>query len=71
MCYYNIACYYLDSDESRFNLELGIDYFDKYKESEQDWEKCDNENNNLKKIIEEHKDKWCPNFWASLPIKYN
>lgn len=55
--YYNIACYYLDSDESRFNLELGIEYFNKYKESEQDWEKNDNENNNLKKIIEEHKDK--------------
>ena len=53
--YYNIACYYLDSDESRFNLELGIEYFNKSKELDQDWEK--NDFNNLEKIIEEHKTK--------------
>ncbi len=29
---YKIACYYLISDESRFNLELGIKYLEKYKE---------------------------------------
>ena len=52
--YYNLACYYLISGEERCNLELGYEYYMKFKDNyEGNYHKLDLENDNLHFILRE------------------